>query len=80
MFISEIRAALPPLSAKEQAEAMEMADLGMSRRRAAALLGVRAIQIPKREYAAARHRGRLRSIRGLFGPSPATIHDFMRSN
>ena len=80
MFIQEIRAALPELSAEQLRQALEAADLGMSRRRAAILLGVRELRIPRREYAAALQRGRLRRIRGLFGPPPATIHDFMRSN
>ena len=71
---------MPPLSDEQWRQALECADLGMSRTRAAIVLGVRAVRIPKREYAATFHRGRLRRIRGLFGPTPATIHEFMRSN
>ena len=80
MFISEIPAAMPPLSAEQLRQALECADLGMTRRSAGIVLGVREIRIPKREYAAARQRGRLRRIRALFGPPPATIEEFMRSN
>ena len=57
MFLSEIPAAMPPLSAEQLRQALECADLGMSRRSAGIVLGVREIRIPKREYAAARSAG-----------------------
>ena len=81
MFLSELpREAMPPLSDEQMRQALECADLGMPLRSAAIVLGVRVVRIPKRQYAATFQRGRLRRIRGLFGPVPATIHEFMRSN
>ena len=53
MFISEIRDALPKLSAKEYATAMELASLGIRLRDAAELMQVNHMRIPRPPYGTA---------------------------
>ena len=67
MFISEIRAALPPLSEAEYSTAMELASLGIRLRPAARLMRVHYLRIPRRQFGTARIRGERRRVGRMLG-------------
>ena len=79
MFISEIRAALPPLSEKEYSTAMELASLGIRLRPAARLMQIHYLRIPKRPFRTARIRGERRRAAALMGlpQVPETLGEFL---
>ena len=67
MFISEIRAALPPLTEKEYCTAMELASLGIRLRQAANLMRVHYLRIPRGAYRTARQRGERKRVGAMLG-------------